>query len=524
MKKIILASILLIVGIIIGGGILMAYKDDQVVMQFKKEVVSIGKRDLDFTPFEGGLEELTTERLSELDQMIFEKTLDEVQSSIDAGHMTVEELVLYHVYRIKKYSEYNVMIQMNPKALEQAKALDMKIKSGEKLGALYGSTVLLKDNIAALDMNVASGTYALKDTSSKRDAFLVSILKNEDSIVLGKANLSEWSNFMSEPSSNGFSVLGGQTKNPYGQYDVGGSSSGPSAGVAMNLATYSIGSETCGSLIYPAGQNSIVTLKPTTGLISRDLIIPITEAQDTAGVMTRNVADLNKVFETLLVKDQNDPKSNVLDDLKVDNTLNKNYLKGKSFGVLDTESEKMKQIIDEFKSAGAEIVQITLPSVEEDIDMLSVLLYGIEEDVNDFLNHSDIDAKYKSLEDIVAFYKANPEFMPYGQHYLEEGLALTLSESDYEALVEKNEAITKKVLDDALNSHNLSGILSISNDLSLLYAIAGYPAVALPGGYEDSGEPYCLTIVGGYNDDFNLIKAAYAYEQNNQKRKLPNLK
>lgn len=499
----------------------MSFKDDQKRMQYDNEIRTEYKRTLNFSPFEEGLNKLTQSRLQALHTMIFEQPIEAVQSAIQGNKLTCEELVLYYLHRIKTYNNrFNVVLELNPKALIQAKALDEKIKQEINPASLYGTTVLLKDNIGALDMHVAAGTYALRNTTTDRDAFLVDLLRKEDCIVLGKANLSEWSNFMSEPSSNGFSLLGGQTKNPYGKFDVGGSSSGPSVAVAINLSTFSIGSETCGSLIYPAGQNSIVTLKPTTGLISRDLIVPITEAQDTAGVMSRRVSDLKVVFKTLVVKDSNDPKGTVVDHIIKETKLEVGYLMGKTFGVVNTESSEMKAIIKEFESQGARVIPITLPEGDSEIDMLTVLLYGIKQDVNTFLNQTSITSEFKSLKDIVSYYKNNPCFMPYGQDYLEQGDSLEMTKEAYQALVKKNEQIAKKVLDRSISDNKLDGILSISNELAVYYSVAGYPAITIPSGYTEEGEPYNVTIVGGYMDDFKLIKVAYGYEQATKHREI----
>ncbi len=217
-KKILITVLIIFIGLIgfTGYIILQSLKAEnasQTKRQYDQEVISPLKRPLDFSPYEEALSELTDDDIQRLHTYIFEKTIEDIQKSIIAGHMTCEETVLYYIHRIKDYdSHYNTVIQLNPNALELAKKQDKSVKSKEKLGRLFGAMVLLKDNIADMTMNTASGAYALKDLTTNRDAFIVTQLKNADAIILGKANLSEWSNFMSMPSSNGFSVLGGQTK------------------------------------------------------------------------------------------------------------------------------------------------------------------------------------------------------------------------------------------------------------------------------------------------------------------------
>jgi len=499
---------------------------DQVKLQITNEKESAFKRTLDFSPFEKGLAEFTEDRIKVLGDMILNSEIAEVQGYITNGELTCEELVLYHMNRIKIYNDqYKAVIQLNPNALAQAKEVDEKIKNGEFVGELFGVTALIKDNIASVDMNTSTGAYALKDLKTKRDAFIVGELKKADSIILGKANLSEWSNFMSMPSSSGFSVLGGQTKNPYGQFDVGGSSSGSSVAAALNFATITLGSETAGSLIFPAGQNSVVALKPTTGVLSRDLIIPISEAQDTAGVEARSVSDLQKVFNVIATNDENDPLGKAASEYQASieiSQLEGTYLKGKRFGVVNNGTEEMKKIIGEFKSLGAEIVEVEFDKSANSADMMNVLLYGINEDVKAFLNHPDVITEFKSLEEVLAYNKEDADKrMPFGAHYHEEALKLELSKEAYEEIVKNNIKITSEAIDSLLKKNEVEAIISMSNELSGIYAPAMYPAITVPSGYRADGEPYGVTIVGSGNSDNMLINIAYAYEQGTLHRKDP---
>ncbi len=166
---------------------------------------------------------------------------------------------------------------------------------------------MLKDNINSTGMPTTAGSYALEG-SSPRDAFIVKRLRDAGAIIIGKANLSEWANFRSIPSSSGWSGIGGQTnmahvldRNPCG------SSSGSGVVAAANLATVTIGTETDGSIVCPSGANGIVGIKPTIGLASRAGVIPITADQDTAGPMTRNVTDAAVVLGAMTGVDRDDP-------------------------------------------------------------------------------------------------------------------------------------------------------------------------------------------------------------------------
>ncbi|WP_258079299.1 amidase family protein, partial [Xanthomonas arboricola] len=169
----------------------------------------------------------------------------------------------------------NSVIELNPQAEADARALDAERRAGHVRGPLHGIPVLLKDNIDALPMVNSAGSLALADFRPGRDAFLVQRLRAAGAVILGKTNLSEWANFRSTKSSSGWSARGGLTRNPYAlDRNPCGSSAGTGAAIAASLATVGIGTETDGSITCPASVNGLVGLKPTVGLVSRDGIIP----------------------------------------------------------------------------------------------------------------------------------------------------------------------------------------------------------------------------------------------------------
>lgn len=531
LKKILIGIVVTIVVVVVGGFLGFKYYIgsmlDQVKLQYDKEVISELKKEVDFGPFEEGLKALTDQRVDEIEKLTIANEIEDLQKALFKGEVTSEELILFYVQRIKKYDGYyNTIIQLNPKALEQAKALDAKLARGQITGDLSGVVVLIKDNISALDMNTSTGAYALKDLTTNRDAFIVQQLKKQDAIILGKANLSEWSNYLSRPSSSGFSVLGGQTKNAYGKFDVGGSSAGSAVAEALNFATVTIGSETAGSLIYPAGQNSVVALKPSIGLLSRDLIIPISEAQDTAGVLGRSVKDVSYVFSTMLAKDANDPMSKSIDQFDqsgLAKELDKDFLKGKRLAMVKEESGRATTVKKELEALGAEVIEVVINKSQLDIDMLSVLQYGIIHDVNAYLTNPAVNSPFKSLEEIYIYNNEDGEKrIPFGAHYHEKALKEPkLSKEDYEKRVKKNRETSGALLDQVLKDNNVIGIVSFSNELSGLYAPALYPAITVPAGYNSDGEPYGVTFVASFNEDDKLLQIGYAYEQGTLHRKNP---
>ena len=185
------------------------------------------------------------------------------------------------------------MIEVNPEALAIADALDAERKAQGPRGPLHGIPVLIKDNIDTADrMMTTAGSLALEGSIAPRDAFVVERLREAGAVILGKTNLSEWANFRSTKSTSGWSGRGGQTRNPYAlDRNPCGSSSGSGAAIAANLAAVGVGTETDGSIVCPRPSNGLVGIKPTVGLVSRSGIIPISHTQDTAGPMTRTVAD-----------------------------------------------------------------------------------------------------------------------------------------------------------------------------------------------------------------------------------------
>ncbi|MCB0801417.1 MAG: hypothetical protein KDB91_13015, partial [Bacteroidales bacterium] len=249
----------------------------------------------DFAPFQAALDAYTPAQAAALDALIRGKTIPELQALMDSGDLTATDLVVYYLDRIRRYDvdKLNAVLELNPAALEIAQALDAERTAGAVRGPMHGIPVLLKDNIATGDaMHTAAGAAVMLDWEPDRDAFLVAQLRAAGAVILGKANLSEWANWMGGCVPNGFSANGGQTRNPYGPYETYGSSSGSAVAVAADLATVSVGTETQGSIIMPAGINAVVGLKTSLGLVSRDHIIPLLPAQDVPGPMGRTVTDV----------------------------------------------------------------------------------------------------------------------------------------------------------------------------------------------------------------------------------------
>lgn len=214
-----------------------------------------------------------------------------------SGERTSVEITQLYLDRISALDRngprLRSIIETNPDALDIARSLDQERAQGTIRGPLHGIPIIVKDNIDTADgMSTTAGSYALEGHIAARDSGVAARLKEAGAIILAKANLSEWANIRSTRSSSGWSGRGGQCGNAYAvDRNPCGSSSGSGAAVSANFCAGAIGTETNGSVVCPSSVNGVVGLKPTVGLVSRAGIIPISHTQDTAGPMTRSVAD-----------------------------------------------------------------------------------------------------------------------------------------------------------------------------------------------------------------------------------------
>ena len=242
-------------------------------------------------------------------------SLSKAQQLQQQGKLSSEALTRYYLAQItaldKQGPVLHAMTDLDATALTQAKALDSERRSGKVRGPLHGIPIVLKANIATADqMPTTAGALVLKDFKTNVDAELVAQLRKAGAVILGKTNLSEWANFRGEGSASGWSALGGQTKNPYVlSQSPCGSSSGSGVAVAADFTLLAVGTETDGSITCPAAINNIVGIKPTHGAVSGHGIIPIASSQDTAGPMTRNVADAAALLQAIATQHQRHSKN-----------------------------------------------------------------------------------------------------------------------------------------------------------------------------------------------------------------------
>jgi len=491
-----------------------------------------------------------------------EATIAGLQQRMQSGQETAHSLVVKYLARIEAVDRsgpaLHAVLELNPDALAIADRLDAERTSRGPRGPLHGIPILIKDNIATADrMMTTAGSLALAGVTPPKDAFIVERLREAGAVILGKTNLSEWANFRSTHSTSGWSGRGGQTKNPYAlDRNPSGSSSGSGAAIAANLAAVAVGTETDGSIVSPANSNGLVGFKPTLGLVSRSGIVPIAHSQDTAGPMTRTVADAATLLGAMAGADAEDPATKDAGHKgRRDYTasLDPNGLKGarigvvrnKYFGYSPATDRLADAAIAEMRKQGATIVDpANIPTLGKfDDGEFQVLLFEFKADLNKYLTWLGAASPVHSLKDVIAFNDAHrDQEMPY---FGQEIMAMAekkgpLTSATYTAALARNhqmartlgvDAVMTKFTLDALVAPTggpawltdiVNGDSSAANAASpsTVTSVAGYPHITVPAGYI-RGLPVGISFFGRAWSEATLIKLAYAYEQATKHRRPP---
>jgi amidase len=471
-----------------------------------------------------------------------------------AGTLTSRALTQAYLDRIaavdKAGPALNAVIELNPRAIADAEALDAERRAGKVRGPLHGVPVLLKDNIDVAGLVNSAGSLALADHRPARDAFVAARLREAGAVIIGKTNLSEWANFRSTRSTSGWSSRGGQTKNPYVlDRNPCGSSSGTGTAIAASLAAVGVGTETDGSILCPSSVAGLVGLKPTVGLISRAGIIPISVTQDTAGPMTRTVADAALLLNAMAGVDETDPAGSAArDHIPPDYlaALDAAALKGRRFGVLRQAmgyhpdvDKAAEATFAAMRAAGAELVDVKVATWNDWNDAeYEVLLYEFKDGLNRYLASSGVP--HRSLEALIAWNTANADrAMPFfGQEIFEKAQAKgPLTDAAYRTARDKARRLAgRDGLIAALDGGKLDALVAPSmgpaglTDHVLgdhfvgasygIAAVAGTPSLTVPIG-EIRGLPLGLTFMGRAYGEAQILGFGYALEQLTKARRAP---
>lgn len=479
-------------------------------------------------------------------------TIPRLQRAMDRGRLSSVRLTRFYLARIARLDRrLGAVVTVDRRAVAGARVADRARARG--VGAderpLLGIPVLVKDNIGTDGMPTTAGSLALRG-STPPDAFVVRRLQAAGAVVIGKTNLSEWANFRGAQSSSGWSAVGGQTRNPYVlDRNPCGSSAGSGVAAAASLATVTIGTETDGSIVCPAGQNGVVGLKPTLGLASRTGIVPISPEQDTAGPITRNVTDAAVVLGALTGVDPADEATadqvgRVADDYLAD--LDRTGLDGARIGYWDAsagaspETERvMERVRARLEGLGATVVDVDLdiaPAYEPETVALETEFKAA---IADYLQTFTAPRFPRTLADLIAFNRTNArrELRWFGQETFESAQQRgPLTDPDYLEARELATTTGQRVIDDAVREDDLDALLAPTNspawptDLvngdhfllgsSTPAAVAGYPNLTVPAGYVE-GLPVGMSLFGPAWSEPTLLALGHAWEQATQVRRAP---
>ena len=513
---------------------------------------------------------------------LVEASVPELQQALRTRLITSEQLTQMYLNRIAAYDKVgpllNAFIHLNANALDEARARDRDRARGRAHGPLFGIPVLLKDNINTSDMPTTAGSVSLAGSIPPTDAFITEKLREAGAIILGKATLTEFANFIAIGMPSGYSSLGGYGFNAYDPRPLpnsdgrpvltpGGSSSGSGIAVSASLVAVAIGTETSGSILSPGSSNGVVGIKPTVGLVSRHGILPITADQDTAGPFGRTVTDAAILLGEIAGHDPNDPATApclVPGNCFTDYTqfLKKHALRGARIavphspywnGFTPAQTQIMLDAIAALREQGATVVDpyeipnqaalnafgicVTFPAPS---NCSTVLMYGQKHDLNLYLADRP-NAPVHTLADIIAFNNAHAAVaLKYGQAIFLAANQLDVSPGSadtqrYLADRALDLALTRGGLDAVFNGpdgiqgtdDDFDAILFPQNRGAAAPAKAGYPSIVVPGGFTPPAgsvinpAPFGVTFTGRAFSEPRLIALAYAYEQATKLRQPP---
>ncbi len=486
---------------------------------------------------------------SELEWVV-ERSIPELQEALARGSLTSVRLVELYLQRIAILNPHlHAALAVSPRALEEAAMLDLERRQGRRRGPLHGIPIALKDNIQAAGMPTTGGAVAFAALQVPYEATLVQNLRHAGAIVLAKTQLTELANWVAVGMPTNYSALGGFGLNPYDPrrdprpepgdgrpiLATGGSSSG--TGTAASLWAANVGTETSGSILSPAGQNSLVGLKPTVGRISRHGILPITLDQDTAGPMGRSVEDVAILLGALEgdQPDRNDPATGRCprpEGGDYTRFLDVHALRGARIGVpraffveplklpgdteprggLDPERRALlEEAIAKLRELGAQVVDpADLPSVVEpepernflrwsichsyedakgqDADCSIVLKYGMKRDFERWLESLGPAAPVRSLAELRRFNWEHQRAgsIRYGQARLDISDEMQVETDKARYLRDRAkdlELAGTHGLDAVFATHKLDAVLFPANLGADVAARPGYPSLIVPAGF-----------------------------------------
>jgi amidase len=459
-----------------------------------------------------------------------------------AGRVTSAGLVDAYLARIAAYDHsgpaLNAIVRLNPHARSDAAALDAERQAGHVRGPLHGIPIILKDNYATRDFATSAGSIALMNLQTPDDAYQVQKLRDAGAVILGKSNMHELASGITTISS-----AGGQTCNPYDpDRNPGGSSGGSGAAVAASYAAVAFGSDTCGSIRIPSAVHNLFGLRPTKGLSSIRGIVPLSHTQDVGGPLARSVTDLAIALDATVGADAGDTATRILGDRPIArfvDALDTTSLRGARLGVLvahfgtepdDQEATRIvRAALDKMKARGAEVVDVTIPTLDSVIGRAGVIDYEFKYDFIDYLAAIP-NAPVKSLSEILdrGLYDVALE----AGLKRRERLGTRDGDAYKAALVQRS--VARDLVVAFLEANKLNALVypTVTRKAALigepqrgancqLSAVTGLPALTMPAGFTADGLPIGLELLGRPLADTRLVSLAYDYEQATHPRRAP---
>ena len=495
-------------------------------------------------------------------------TIGDVQAAFADGSVTSEQLVRAYLARIDAYDKkgpaINTVINLNEKALDLARQLDAERKAGKVRGPLHGIPIVLKDNYDTFDMPTTAGSWLLKGSIPPSDAFVVKKLRAAGAIVLAKVNMSEFASGggsvggAKDPAvlkagtvPDGYSSMGGQTHNPHAlDHGPSGSSGGTGASIAAVFAQFGLGTDTASSVRGPSSVNGIFGLKPTTGLLSRNGIVPLSLTLDTGGPMARSVYDIAVALNVMAGVDPGDPatlKSKGHIEKDYTRFLKKGALGGARIGIArdfdgqDAQVDAVfKQAVDSLGKLGATTVDFKYPEfmIEGRSDAFRTVVQSeFKAQIADYLKKNTGPAYPKTLDDLVRLANDPGTGYPspqkaYALKYSDE-VALDLDDPVYLAAKNQGFAMVKAAVDAVMKKYRLDAIVYLSSPRAAaliqpaanphptsptatgfnIANMAGYPEFVVPAGMTADGLPVSISILGPAFSDGKLLGYGYDFAQ-----------
>jgi Asp-tRNA(Asn)/Glu-tRNA(Gln) amidotransferase A subunit family amidase len=480
---------------------------------------------------------------------VTEKSIAHLQSDIGAGVVKSSELVQCYLERIESCDvngpSLNAVLYVNPSALQDAQALDDERAIKGPRSPLHGIPVLLKDNYDTKDMPTTGASLVLTGVVPDRDAFQVRKLREAGAVLLGKVNLHELALGLTTHSS-----LCGQTLNPYDlRRAPGGSSGGSAVAVAANLAAFAMGTDTSGSIRVPSSHNSIVGIRPTAGLSSRQGIIPFSFTQDTGGPMAKTVQDIALVLDATTGYDPGDPVTLASRGKLPDSytsSLKGDGLRGARIGVLhaffgespedDEVSDVVRSALDVMESLGAMTVDVDIPNVKDLLASSSLLAQELKYCLPNYLAAAK-GTWATTVEDLLASGLISTTLEPFLARVIAEDSKYDdyLSSDDYKSRLAARQTLANKV-STLMDGHQLDAIAfpitrriapiigeNQTGSNAGLSAQTGFPEISVPAGFTPGGFPVGIDLLGRAFSEPVLLRLAFAFEQATHRRRPPPL-